>query len=163
MGGSYIQCSECGKRALKVATRCPGCGREFPPKAEQHNVFHIDLGRILPLVALAGALVAGAALIMLAVRRESREPAAEETSSVAAAVRFDTTRVAAEPAAPATETLVARSWTHVRNRRTVKGEIAAVLLPGDTVVVDSLERGWWRVALEGEVMGYAHESTLTKP
>ena len=34
-------------------------------------------------------------------------------------------------------------------------------MPGDTVYADSLDRSWARVALEGEVLGYAHISTLT--
>ncbi|MGH2671229.1 MAG: hypothetical protein ACRDH5_19325 [bacterium] len=38
-----------------------------------------------------------------------------------------------------------------------------MLLPGDTVLADSLERGWYRVALEGEVLGYVYRSTLTAP
>jgi hypothetical protein len=38
-----------------------------------------------------------------------------------------------------------------------------VLLPGDTVVADSLRNGWYRVALEGEVLGYVHRSTLISP
>ena len=37
------------------------------------------------------------------------------------------------------------------------------LSPGDTVLADSLSRGWYRVALEGEVLGYAHRSTLVAP
>jgi hypothetical protein len=37
-----------------------------------------------------------------------------------------------------------------------------VLLPGDTVLADSLGQGWYRVALEGEVMGYAYKSGLTE-
>jgi hypothetical protein len=36
-----------------------------------------------------------------------------------------------------------------------------VLTPGDTVFADSLDRGWYRVALDGEVLGYANESMLT--
>ena len=39
--------------------------------------------------------------------------------------------------------------------------VEAVLSPGDTVVADSLQRDWYRVAFQGEVMGYAHRSTLT--
>jgi hypothetical protein len=35
-----------------------------------------------------------------------------------------------------------------------------VLLPGDTVLADSLSRGWWRVTFEGKVLGYAYRSTL---
>jgi hypothetical protein len=38
--------------------------------------------------------------------------------------------------------------------------VVAVLLPGDTVLADSLHRGWWRVALEGRVVGYVYERTL---
>jgi hypothetical protein len=38
--------------------------------------------------------------------------------------------------------------------------LEAVLTPGDTVLADSLEWGWYRVVLEGEVLGYAHRSTL---
>ena len=48
----------------------------------------------------------------------------------------------------------------MRDRRSVKGGIEAVLLPGDTVLADSLTGGWYRVALEGEVLGYAYRSTL---
>ena len=39
-------------------------------------------------------------------------------------------------------------------------ELEAVLTPGDTVLADSLQRGWYRVALDGEVLGYAYQSTL---
>jgi len=50
----------------------------------------------------------------------------------------------------------------VRSRRSPKAELSAVLMPGDTVKGDSLSRGWYRVALEGEVMGYAYKSGLTE-
>ena len=33
MSGSYRQCVECGKRALRFATRCPGCGIDLPNPA----------------------------------------------------------------------------------------------------------------------------------
>jgi len=59
--------------------------------------------------------------------------------------------------------LVARTWTHVRHSRSKGADVDAVLLPGDTVLADSLERGWYRVTLDGEVLGYAHRSTLTHP
>jgi hypothetical protein len=55
---------------------------------------------------------------------------------------------------------VAKSWTHVRKARSRSADLEAVLTPGDTVFADSLDRGWYRVALEGEVLGYAHESML---
>jgi uncharacterized protein YgiM (DUF1202 family) len=58
----------------------------------------------------------------------------------------------------------ARTWTNVRTGRSIGADVAAVLLPGDTVLVDSLQRGWWRVTFEGKVVGYVHRSTVqTEP
>jgi hypothetical protein len=68
MGGSYIQCSECGKRALSIATRCPGCGRELPPRPERRAGRTIDLGRILPLPLVVVDLLAGTMLASAALR-----------------------------------------------------------------------------------------------
>lgn len=83
--------------------------------------------------------------------------------ATAPTTRLDTASVTASPAESAGELLVARTWTSVRKSRSRIAELEAVLLPGDTVLADSLERGWYRVALEGEVLGYAHRSTLTAP
>jgi len=80
-----------------------------------------------------------------------------------AAARLDTVTAAPLPTASAGEVLVARTWTNVRKSRSKRGDVEAVLLPGDTVVADSLERAWYRVALEGEVLGYVHRSTLARP
>ena len=176
MGGSYKQCSECGKRALSVATRCPGCGREFPPEPARRRGPGFDVGRYLPLVAMAALLVVGV-LSRAMLNRIGRPAVAEESSAITTATREETSSVAAAPrlntAAPAPtsrpaaspaipELLVARTWTNVRNRRSPTGDLEAVLLPGDTVVADSLSRGWYRVALEGEVLGYVYQSTLVK-
>jgi hypothetical protein len=51
----------------------------------------------------------------------------------------------------------------VRKSRSKRADVEAVLLPGDTVLADSLDRGWYRVALEGELLGYVHRSTLARP
>jgi hypothetical protein len=162
MSGSYIQCPECGKRALSIATRCPGCGRELPPKPERRKGLHVDFGRRFPLLAVVAMLAAVGGLMTLAPARGHRTAVEEETSSVAAAPRLDTATVASTPApaAPATELRVARTWTRVRAGRSTHADLAAVLLPGDTVTVDSLSRGWYRVELDGEVLGYSHQSTL---
>jgi hypothetical protein len=77
---------------------------------------------------------------------------------------LDTSRVAAPlPAERGSELLVVRTWTEVRKSRSVTASLEAVLTPGDTVLADSLEQGWYRVTLEGEVLGYAHRSTLAPP
>jgi len=164
MSGSYMQCSECGKRALSIATRCPQCGHEFPPRPFRQTGRASDLGRLLPLLALAGVAAAGILLVTAVIGRTGRARA-EETSSVGAVTTpLDKAIAAASPSASTGERRFARTWTKVRTRRSTAGDVAAVLLPGDTVLVDSLSRGWWRVALEGEVLGYVHRSTLvTEP
>lgn len=162
MSGTYVQCSECGKRALSVATRCPQCGHEFPPRPLQPMVRPLDLRRYLVPLAVAGVVAVVIALGMAVIGRTRRTPAEHATS--AAAMRPDTAMAVVSPPASSGERRFARTWTKVRTRRSTAGDIAAVLLPGDTVLVDSLSRGWWRVTLEGKALGYVHQSTLeTEP
>jgi hypothetical protein len=177
MGQSYRQCTECGKRALRIATRCPGCGHEFPDPAVPESGPAVDLGRFLLPSVVAGVLAAAAVLTSAKLGRASRLP--EQPPSLVAAdsvAAFSEVAYAMAATAPlhrasaagllaesAGELLVARSWTSVRQSRRKSAPLEAVLTPGDTVLADSLERGWYRVALEGEVLGYAHRSTLTPP
>ncbi|HUQ15928.1 MAG TPA: hypothetical protein VM094_07715 [Gemmatimonadales bacterium] len=84
----------------------------------------------------------------------------EVAYAMAATARLDPASAARLPAESAGELLVARSWTSVRQSRRKSAPLEAVLMPGDTVLADSLERGWYRVALDGEVLGYSHHSTL---
>jgi hypothetical protein len=172
MGGSYKQCGGCGKRALSIATRCPGCGRELEPAVTPEARPALELGRYLPqgvvaAVALAAVVLAvefGGESLSSDSTRASADSAAADSSEVAYALgaraRLDTASVEATPGGGM---LVARTWTNVRRGRSTRAEIEAVLTPGDTVVADSLQRDWYRVAFEGEVMGYAHRSTLMTP
>ncbi|HEX3273561.1 MAG TPA: hypothetical protein VHR43_01795 [Gemmatimonadales bacterium] len=193
MSGSYRQCSICGKRALSIATRCPGCGRELPSPQSPEGSRPVRLPSVqslLGLLALGAALVAGwearrrgaaenaeSSYATTAERAEPGDGSAPLASApLAATPRLDSAAppphpshpggpAASGPSSPAVadtgRLLVARTWTNVRNRRSVKGGLEAVLTPGDTVLADSLSHGWYRVALEGEVMGYASASTLT--
>jgi len=174
MSGSYRQCSECGKRALSIATRCPGCGRELPaPEADPV----LDLRRFLSPRVLGG-IIATIAVLTAAALARSRRPLEQQSSlavaqsasalsavayTTTAAARLDTVTAAPLPTASAGEVLVARTWTNVRKSRSKRADVEAMLLPGDTVLADSLDRGWYRVALEGEVLGYVHRSTLAVP
>jgi hypothetical protein len=161
MAGSYRQCDACGKRALSIAIRCPGCGREFParivPKAGG-----LELGRFLTPKAIAAVLAVVAVLVSARLGRagQPREEKAEVESSMARTGPLDTARVAELPAKSGSDLRVVRSLTDVRKSRSVSAPLEAVLTPGDTVLADSLEQGWYRVALEGEVLGYSHRSTL---
>ena len=174
MGGSYRRCIECGKRALSIATRCPGCGRELPAPAVPEGGAALELRRFLSPAFVVGVLGTAAILTTARLGRGSQpvEPessfvaadsiaaSAEVAYAVAATARLDTASAAALPAESAGELLVARTWIHVRKSRSKRADLEAVLTPGDTVLADSLERGWYRVALEGEVLGYVHRSTL---
>ena len=176
MGSSYKQCNGCGKRALGIATRCPACGRELLAPATREGVPARGLGRLRSPAMAAAVLAAAAVLLVVKLGQTSGTPKAqpstdavdsiassERTYAMAATTRLDTASFTASPAEKAGQLLVTRSWTNVRKSRSKVADLAAVLLPGDSVVADSLERGWYRVALEGEVIGYAHRSTLTAP
>ena len=178
MSGSYRQCSECGKRALSIATRCPGCGRELPAPAAPEADPVLDLRRFLSPRVLGG-IIAAIAVLTAALARSRRSLEQQSSLAVAqsasalsavaytttAATRLDTATAAPLATASAGEVLVARTWTNVRKSRSKRADVEAVLLPGDTVLADSLDRGWYRVALEGEgeVLGYVHRSTLAVP
>ena len=162
MAGSYRQCDACGKRALSIAIRCPGCGREFPAKEGPKRGGGPELGRFLTPKGVAAVLAVVAVLVSASLGRAGQptEEKAEVESSMVRTGPLDTARVAELPAESVSERRVVRSLTDVRKSRSVRAPLEAVLTAGDTVQVDSLERGWYRVALEGEVLGYAHRSTL---
>lgn len=155
MGESYRQCSECGKRALSIATRCPGCGRDLPAPALPEEGGIRELRRFLTPGGMA-TLVAVVAVVGSAGLGRT----AEVESSMATMVPSYTAEIEPPPAESAGELLVARDWTHVRQSRSVRAPLDAMLMPGDTVLADSLVLGWYRVALAGEVLGYVHRSTL---
>jgi len=177
MGRTYRECPACSKRALSIATRCPACGRELLDEPVQREA-PADRGRFGPALGLGAALlIAGVAVAALLMRHDTSS-ATDATST--AELRAETpmaieTRAAApfvtpapSPAvpdsAPSAQAVsrVARTWTKVHERRSVKSDLSTVLLPGDTVLADSLRGGWWRVALEGKVIGYVYGSTLTE-
>ena len=190
MGGSYRQCDACGKRALSIANRCPGCGRELPaytvPKGGGLELGRFLTPKVVGVVAIVAVLVSAnvalsgqpgeekaevasttattgsletARVVALPAGQPVREKA-EVAASMATIGPVETARVAALPAERRSELRVAGSRTEVRRSRSVKAPLEAMLMPGDTVLADSLAEGWYRVTLEGEVLGYADRSTL---
>jgi hypothetical protein len=176
MGESYRQCDECGKRALRIATRCPGCGRELPATEQPEESLAVELGRRFVSPSVMTALGAVALVLLVAelaptgeslgppppgITADTATPAVASAMGARASLDSAATLEAAQN--DAGRLLVAPTWTNVRKSRSRNGALEAVLTPGDTVLADSLDRGWYRVALEGEVLGYAHRSTLTLP
>lgn len=172
MGKTYRECPACGKHALSIATRCPACGQALldEPVRRQASPERGRLGPVLVVVAVL--LVAGGLVVQLVRRGPDRGPDATATAEVRAETPVAVETRAAVPSvlpavadsAPSAEAVarVARTWTKVHARRSVNGELTAVLLPGDTVLADSLRGSWLRVALEGRVIGYVYAPTLVE-
>jgi len=180
MGQSYKQCTACGARALRIATRCPACHREFPstepvPAAPAGQPGPGRSGSPRPAGLAAGVLLVAAILIGTELSQSdavtsgggSTPPAESAAAPAEVAFASNGGTVAPPPpgasapaAAPRPALRVARTWTHVRKAPRKSAELEAVLTPGDTVLADSLQLGWYRVALDGEVLGYAYQSAL---
>jgi rRNA maturation protein Nop10 len=170
MTSTYRECPVCGKRALSIATRCPQCGHELPTQPARWQASN-GQSRVRPLLAVGVILLAAGGLVTLVVRWSAdREPEAMATATARAEppVMLDSASAAASPAmsdsAPSAGAVPrrARTWTKVRDGRSARADVVAVLLPGDSVLADSLRGGWWRVALEGRVLGYVHGRTLVQ-
>jgi ribosomal protein L37E len=88
---TYMECPQCGRKALSVATRCPHCGVAFPSRPLQRSP---PGNRLRPVLAVGGVLVLGAVLLAVVVPRLGSKPAAPArmTPSV------DTTPALAAPA-----------------------------------------------------------------
>ncbi len=177
MSESYKRCDDCGKRALRIATRCPGCGRALVAPEVAKESPTVEMGRRVLSPTLMAAVAAAAVVVLAAeigpgslpgddlsspvAAADSVAAYSEAAYAIAAAVLPDSASATTVRAVSPGELRVAPTWTHVRKARTRKADLEAVLTPGDTVFADSLDKGWYRVALEGEVLGYAHSSTLT--
>jgi ribosomal protein L37E len=187
---TYMECPQCGRKALSVATRCPHCGVAFPSKPFQRSASGYRFDRLRPALAVVGVLLLGAALLTVVLPRLESKAAAPargassgETSPAFAtppgAVPSDSAgdgdpsedlepvQPPAVPSAPITPALrgplaqrFARTWVNVRSGRSRAAPAIRVLNPGDAVQVDSLSRGWYRVLIDGRAAGYVHRSNL---
>ena len=137
-------------------------------------------GRDWPSALLAGTIVIGAIVVVATLRRpgarhsdggaavEANAPAATRSSSgdrAPVAPKARSTSPADAAAAPATAsasriTRYARTWVNVRDGRARATSSVRVLSPGEPVLVDSLQGGWYRVLADGRAVGYVHRSNL---
>ncbi len=179
---SSIECPQCGHKALSVATRCPRCGHAFPARP---LIRHAASRRDWPSALLAGVIVVGAVAVVATLRWPGTKPAAEgpvqPTAGSPASARppapsptelkraVPTPRPAAPRARPSPAdaaasppglTRYARTWVNVRDGRAQATPSVRVLTPGESVLVDSLRGGWYRVLAEGRTVGYVHRSNL---
>jgi SH3 domain-containing protein len=176
---TYTECPQCGRKALSVATRCPHCGVAFPSRPLALSAPGSRLDRLRPVLVVAGVLVLGAVLLALIVPRLgskaatptlAKPPGAMATDSAVKGAASDGIAPVQPPAvssASVTPTApkplpkrFARTWVNVRGGRDRATPAVRVLNPGDSVQVDSLSRGWYRVLIDGHPAGYVHRSNL---
>ena len=178
---SYIECPECGHKALSAATRCPRCGHAFPARPLQRA----DAGRRRdwPSALLAATIVIGAIVVVATLRRPADRQPGARVSAIPAGLPgparssgSDTARVPPRGPALAPDdtgmaaplvgragglvTRYARTWANVRDGRARETISVGVLSPGEQVLVDSLRSGWYRVLADGQTLGYVHRSNL---
>jgi len=104
---SYVECPDCGKRALSVATRCPHCGFHFPPRRIVRPSPTPSFGASRGMIAVGGAVLT--LLIVALVVRHGR--AAGERTAAAPARPVDSMPV---PSAPAPRAATAKGSTPAR-------------------------------------------------
>lgn len=176
---AYIECPNCGYRALGVSTRCPRCGHGFPTHLIRHPVSEPPRHSLWPVLMVAGVLV----VVMLVVDRRQAGPRAP-TGSPSTAALETTSPIPAQPMpetppAPADSSRpvesppselppsaggllqrYATTWVNVREARGPGTPAVGVLNPGEAVLVDSLRGGWYRVVVDGRTLGYVDRSYL---
>ena len=178
---AYIECPQCGQKALSVATRCPRCGHAFPAHSIWDPVPEPKHLRLWPVLRAAGGLVAVAAMVLgirhlAPPRRVTPAPVAASLDTgpslpsapdsgapalVAGGVPPFTAPSTAAPA-PARPPLQrwATTWVNIRSGRGGGTPLVRVLTPGEVVLVDSLRQGWYRVQVDGRTLGYVDRAYL---
>lgn len=175
---TYMECPQCGRKALSVATRCPHCGVAFPSRPLRRPASSRGLDRLRPLLALVGVVAVAFAMVAVIMPRLQSKPGsgAPPPGEVIAApvmVAPNSVPVAVPPAVPPTVSTApaavapgvrglryARTWVNVRSARSRTAPSVLVLQPADSMQVDSLSGGWYRVLIDGRPIGYAHRSNL---
>ena len=174
---TYIECPECGQKALSVATRCPRCGHNYPQRPIWKQASSPKLDRLRPLLPIVAVLVVGVVLVVVIARLAGSGPAAVPVvaspvappgpapSAPASAAADSLIAAAPPPRAPPRPAAsgvqrYARTWVNVREARGSDAPAVRVLHPGEAVMVDSLRRGWYRVLADGHTLGYVHRSNL---
>jgi len=184
----YVNCPNCGQKALTVATRCPQCGLPFEsqfilhqgsgPKPRRGLALLLAVGAVVALVVVevlrhgfqATTLAPAPVMVLDSAPPPVPQPPAESlpttSSDSAPSVAPAPARPVAAAPAPApivstpTERRYASNWVNVRAERSNLAAVVRILRPGETLLVDSLARGWYRVVADQKVVGYVDSHFL---
>ncbi len=156
---ALIQCPECGREISDQASACPECAYPIaerrrsgePPRVRTTEDSFLTRNRGFGDLALYGCLGVIVIFILVGVGLSSLS----ETPSPSE--RSDVTR-------PSATRRLEQKWAHgtvnVREGRGTNFDALTTLRSGESVQVDSLVGGWFRVFRAGERIGYASASVL---
>jgi len=74
---AYVDCPECGKTMLSIATQCPHCGYQLPPQQLRISIPPPQPRKVRPVLVAVLALVAVAAVVAAYQSWTRSKPAAE--------------------------------------------------------------------------------------
>lgn len=159
-------CPQCGQKVAGAAQVCPACSYRL----SQHTPEIKGSGASwFALVFLGVALVVLGVLLAIQTRRDDGlQPSVSSAPSPAfpAAPLPLADSVGPPPAAepttalPSSEIKWTSEWANVREGRALTAPILQILTPGQRVEVDSLRARWWLVYLDGQRIGYVHQTVI---
>ncbi len=153
-------CPQCGQKVAGAAQVCPGCSYRL----SQHTPEIEGSGASwFVLVLLGVALVVLGVFLAIRTRPDSGlQPSASSAPSPAPLADSVAPPPVAEPttALPSTQTKWTSEWANVREGRALTAPILQILTPGQRVEVDSLRVRWWLVYLDGQRIGYVHQTVI---
>ncbi len=152
-----IECPECGQKVASVASVCPRCSRFFgrreAPK-KNHISWPIPVLVMVPLVLVA---IIG---IPKRINNESQPPPSSPPAQLIPPTVAPPPIATPRTTGPSTQTQWTSTWVNVREGRGTDTPIVQILVPGQPVEVGSLQGRWWDLYIDGERVGYVHNSVL---
>ena len=150
-------CPHCGQKVAGAAQVCPKCSYRL----SQHTPEITEPGGSWFVPVLLGI-----ALVVLGVLAFWSRPDSGPQPSIPNPPLPPVDSVAPPPVAeptialPSTETKWTSEWANVREERALTAPILRILTPGQRVEVDSLRARWWLVYLDGQRIGYVHNTVI---
>ncbi len=158
-------CPQCGQKVAGAAQVCPGCSYRLSQHTPEIN--GSGASWFVPVLLGVALVVLG---VFLAIRTRpdgGLQPSASSAPPPAASVAAPPADSVAPPpvaeptpALPSTQTKWTSDWVNVREGRALTAPILRVLTPGQRVQVDSLRVRWWLVYLDGQRIGYVHQTVI---
>ena len=162
-------CPQCGQKVAGAAQVCPACSYRLSQDTLEIKGSGASW---FVLVFLGVALVVMGVLLAIRTGPDSGlRPSASSGLSPASPPPPPPAPPLADVVAPPpaaepttalanTQTKWTSEWANVREGRALTAPILQILTPGQRVEVDSLRARWWLVYLDGQRIGYMHQTVI---